>query len=459
MSIALLSNQGPGKRIRYIEDSLFYKFFIKIRQGMKELLSTSFFYNGIKKEDFTPDIYRGSIAVRYIIDPFYLWIRRNLSFSRTVPQIGLVLAIFIFSFYNPVVPSIHLAKFRLGLLLLPILLIAGMLSTELKIPHLTPLDLPLFSLLLVSIISLRTVENISALSFGLRELMSLCVFIISIYLVYYAFRKQDIKKLFYVLGLAGIGASVSFIFHTIFFQNADAYLKNTFGNPNHFGYFLLLIYPIVLAISLDNRSRSRHLWQLGLGLIIISIFFTYSLGVWIPLFLSLPLLAIGFKKKWPIICLSILIMIFILCPFIRDKFLEQITIGHGSTIMARVEIWKEALCAIYDRPILGIGLGQFSASAKPHYAKEMHNAFSVFLHLAATTGILGLILFLWFLIRIFKLNISLLKTDKIYGTAILTSLTCGVIGFFWDTHLLAVMTNWLLGIVLGSSVVMARQGG
>ena len=429
---------------------------------MKNFLSASLFYRGLKNESFTPDIYRGSIAAKYIIKPCYLRIKSLIPFPRILPQIGLCLAIFIFSFYNPVVYDTPLAKFRLGLLLLPVLLIAGVLSAELKMPQVTLLDLPLFLLLLTAILSLRTIGDIPALCFGLRELMSLSIFIMSIYLVIYIFKKKEVKRLFYVLGLAGIGTSLLFILSTFVFKNAGTYLKNTFGNPNHLGYFLLLIYPIALVISLDKRNTLRHLWRLGVGLIVAAIFFTYSLGAWLCFFVSFPVLAIGLRKKWPVVLLAISIAIFILCPVIRHKFLEQISIGYGSTIMARVEVWKAALAFTYERPILGIGFGQFAASAKPYYAKQMYNAFNVFFHLTATTGILGVVLFLWFLIRVFKLNISLLantslQAERLYVTAALTSLTCGVAGFLWDTHLLAVMTNWLLGIVMGSSVVMGGE--
>lgn len=423
-------------------------------QGIKEILYSSFFWRCLRKKSFTPEIYKGSFVMVYLIKPFYLWIKSHFPFSKALPQIGLGLAIFISSFYNPVVFDTHLARFRIGLMFLPVLLIAGVIRSEIKAPRKTVFDLPVFLLLIAGILSLRTVGDTPALFLGLKELMSLFLFVMSIYLVIYIFTKKEIKKLFYVLGLAGIGAAFFFILTTVFLKNGELYLRNTFGNPNHFGHFLVLLYPIALAISLDNPGRSRHLWRLGVVLIMGGIFFTYSLGAWISFFLSLPILAISLKKRWPLVFLAVLTITFTLFPFMRHKFLEQISIGYGSTIMARIEVWKAALASIYERPILGVGLGQFHASAKPYYAREMYNAFSVFFHLASTTGILGLILFLWFLIRAFKLNISLLRTEKLYGGALLTSLTAGVVCFLWDTHLLATITNWLLGMLLGSSLVM-----
>ena len=89
-------------------------------------------------------------------------------------------------------------------------------------------------------------------------------------------------------------------------------------------------------------------------------------------------------------------------------------------------------------------------------------AFNAFFHLAAVTGLFGLVSFLWFLTRAFKLNMSVLakgREEKLYGGVVLTSLSAGVLCFLWDTHLLAVMTNWLLGLLFGSLVVMARKEG
>jgi O-antigen ligase len=429
-----------------------------------KFLSTSFFYRWIKRESFTPDIYKESILMANIIKPAYLRIRRCFPFPRTLPQIGLLLAIFIFSFYNPVAADTPHAKLRLGLLFLPVLFIAGIVKSETKFPRVTPFDLPVFSLFFIAVLSLRKVQDFNALYSGLRELMSLCVFIISIYLVIYVFTKKDIKRLFYGLGLAGIGASLIFILSVLAFKNADVYLKNSFGNLNHLGYFLVLTFPVAFVISMDMKNSGRRnwfrFWRLGSILMVPAVFFTHSLGAWVSLLLSFIILAVIFKKKNILIQLTTIIIACIIAfslPPARRIILGQISVGYGSTIMARMEIWKEVLANVYERPVLGIGFGQFAASARPYYAKEMYNAFSVFLHLAATTGVAGLGLFLWFLARAFKLNISLLRTEKLYGAALFASLTGGVSGFFWDTHLLAVMINWLLGLLLGSSVVLFRE--
>lgn len=437
MSGALLSNLNPGARIR----------------------ETSFFWRCLKQESYVPELYSGSRVIKFFIRPCYVWLRSHLPCHSILPYLGLGIVIFLSSFYNPIVSYTHLAKLRLALLLIPMVLIMAILKSERIFPEPTIFDLPLFFLLLTAILSMRTVQDIPALSFGLRELMSLWLFVMSIYLVIYIFRKNEIKRLFYFLSAAGLVSSFLFLLHLLIFKSGEGYLKNTFGNPNHLAHFLVLIYPLVLTISLDNIGTVKNLWRMGAVLIIVAIFFTFSMGAWASFFLSLPILALSFKKKWPLVlALGLISLVFF--PFIHHKFLEGLSLGYGSTVMARIEVWKEAWRSIYQRPILGIGLGQFAASAKPYYAKEMYNAFNVFFHLAAVTGLLGLASFLWFLVRAFKLNLSILSKEgkeRLYGGAILTSLSGGLIGFLWDTHLLAVMTNWLLGFLFGSLVVMAEH--
>lgn len=438
MSKALLSNLNPGARIR----------------------ETSFIWRWLKQESYLPDLYSESKVITFFIRPCYLWLRAHLSFPSILPYLGLGIVIFMSAFYNPIVSYTHLVKLRPGLLFIPLVLIMGILRKEVIFPKSSIFDLPLVFLLLTVILSLRTVQDIPAFVFGLREFMSLGLFIMSIYLVIYTFRKDEIKRLFYLLGLAGIGAAFLFILHLLIFKSGEAYLRNTFGKPTHLGYFLLLIYPLPLAISLDNRGAVKNLWRMGAVLIIAAIFLTFSMGAWVSFFLSLPFLTLTFKKKWPVAILMVIIISLMLFPLFRHNFLAGFSLGYGSTIMARVEVWKEAWRSIYLRPILGIGLGQFSASAKPYYAPQMYNAFNVFFHLAAVTGLLGLSFFLWFLARAFKLNMSILakgREERLYGGAIFTSLSAGSLCFLWDTHLLAVMTNWLLGLLFGSLVVMAEH--
>ena len=468
MPWVLLSNLNPGARIREIkEGSIFFISLARIREGIKKLSATSFFCRWFKKESYVPDLYSESKVISSFIRPGYLWLRAHLPCHSIRPYLGLGIVIFVSSFYNPIVSYTHLAKLRLALLLIPCVLMMGILKSEANFPKQTIFDLPLFFLSLIAIISLRAVQDINSLFFGLRELMSLGLFIMSIYLVIYTFKKKEIKRLFYLLGLSGLVAASLFIFHLLIFKSGEAYLKNTFGNPNHLAYFLVLIYPITLVLSMDMEKFGRRehfwFWRLGTVLILLAILFIRSLGVWISFFFSFLVCAAVFKRKEILVQLILLLVVMVtlfLWPFSRHYFLEQLSVSYGSTIMARIEVWKEALRSIYQRPIFGLGLGQFSASAKPYYAKEMYNAFNVFFHLAVVTGLLGLASFLWFLVRAFKLNLSILAKkgeERLYGGAMLTSLSGGLIGFLWDTHLLAVMTNWLLGFIFGSLVVMAEH--
>lgn len=437
-----------------LEESLSYRLFIKIKAYIKG----SYTYRVFKKESFVPDIYRGSITMASVVIPAYERIKACIRFPQIISQGGLAFAIFVFSFYNPIVCYTPFAKIRLGLLFFPFLFVFCILGIEAKVPQTTPFDLPLFSLGLIAILSLHTVEDPAALLFGLREFLSFSLFAISIYLAIYTFTKKNIKRLFYILSLGGAGASSLFIINKILLDGGSGYLSETFGNPNHFGYFLILIYPIAFAISLDRSERLKYLWRLSVVSILAGIFFSRSLGAWVLFFLSIPVLSVSLKKMRPLILLLGVILVFVFSPELREIVGEEISLGYGSTILARVEVWKEAMRAIYNRPFLGIGLGQFAASAKPYYAKQMYNAFSVFLHLCATTGTFGLMCLLWFLVRAFKLNLSLLISNRLYGGALFTSLAAGVVGFFWDTHLLAIMTNWLLGLLGGSSFVMAQKG-
>jgi O-antigen ligase len=72
----------------------------------------------------------------------------------------------------------------------------------------------------------------------------------------------------------------------------------------------------------------------------------------------------------------------------------------------RLRIWKAGLRMFIDHPILGVGAGQFQTAYGTTYAGKQHvawmNPHNLFLQVACELGLVGLIIFIYFLVQIVK---------------------------------------------------------
>ncbi|MDP3696654.1 MAG: O-antigen ligase family protein [Candidatus Taylorbacteria bacterium] len=70
----------------------------------------------------------------------------------------------------------------------------------------------------------------------------------------------------------------------------------------------------------------------------------------------------------------------------------------------RIEIWKASLESIKQRPLLGVGIGNFPVvlDQRIFLARAGSSAHNIYLHIAAEMGILALVTAVWFLWLVFK---------------------------------------------------------
>ncbi len=70
----------------------------------------------------------------------------------------------------------------------------------------------------------------------------------------------------------------------------------------------------------------------------------------------------------------------------------------------RIKIWQRTLVSIGEKPLLGVGIGNFPSilSQNISASKAGSSAHNIFLHIAAEMGILALIIFLWFFLAVAK---------------------------------------------------------
>ena len=179
---------------------------------------------------------------------------------------------------------------------------------------------------------------------------------------------------------------------------------------------LVVFVPFIFLAAI--LSGTRGIWVAGLLVTIISI-------VFIPWFkhshTNDPSLFAIFKYTSSYIV--IFFILFGLAYYIMATDQFQMTKGNTailgkrvrSTIdisetsnARRIEIWKDSIKSIIKHPLLGVGIGNFPIVVDEDLAKAKagSSAHNLYLHVAAETGIISLIIALWFLLTVIKKILS-----------------------------------------------------
>ena len=190
--------------------------------------------------------------------------------------------------------------------------------------------------------------------------------------------------------------------------------------------------PIVLAslFLIVILSGTRGIWAASVGVVMLSagiIFYAkknYSIKLSYDNFIE-------FKKLIGYLVIFFAMFIIAFPIFSSPQFLigksddilkERIKsiIDFGETSNAqRIEIWEKTLASIKERPLLGVGIGNYPVVLEQdiRLAKAGSSAHNLYLHIAAEMGILAGIIFIWFLWLLFKKNyeIFIKEGDKQLG--------------------------------------------
>lgn len=221
--------------------------------------------------------------------------------------------------------------------------------------------------------------------------------------------KLDLEgKKILLLGLILSGCIVSVIaviqfillqfFSYTAFPRFDERIIATFGNPNFMGGYLAVLFPLVYfqnsKFSSVKLGINKRLKNIILGLLIIAITVSYSRSalICIPIVILVPFLFSQVKNVRLIIGVSILAMLFI----------SSILFIRSSVYDTRTLIWAEGSRAVMNSPIFGYGQENFEIIFPLDRFMKVDSAHNIFLEFAVAGGFLSLGLFVWFLYLILK---------------------------------------------------------
>lgn len=265
----------------------------------------------------------------------------------------------------------------------------------------------------------------------------------------------------------------------------DFRISGPIGDSNIYGQVLVVLVPIALdRVWNEKKGLLRFLAIWALAVCTLSIMFTFSRGGFLALAGVLGLMLVRRPPSPPAI-LATVVAIILIMQFVPARYTDRIrtllefapneegatTVEDGS-FKGRSSEMTAAWMMFIDHPFLGVGLDN-SPLYYPQYSillgidpnRETRSAHSLYLEIAAETGLLGLSVFgmlLWFMFRgLWQAQKDFAACKKHDEASLTLALNIGLIGYMTAAmflHNAYPRYFWLLfGIAIATAQVAQRE--
>lgn len=249
-----------------------------------------------------------------------------------------------------------------------------------------------------------------------------------------------------------------------------------FKTSNGLGGYLTLIIPGLLAwlLLVKQRFSYRLLTVVILCFLLWSLGVTFSRGAWVgAIFGGIFLLTfVVFQKKkintyfslgllWTTIIFCALFILFL------SHSSSQELLSRYRTAYWRLDLWKECLVMIKDKPLFGHGINTFMSIFQKYRVNPYEGptyAHNCYIQLAVETGLIGLISFMWIILKMFVIAIKEVKvriTRDQNSAVLIIALLSGIFAFlvhsFMDTQFYSLQLSVYLWFMAGVLIVIYRN--
>lgn len=235
----------------------------------------------------------------------------------------------------------------------------------------------------------------------------------------------------------------------------------SFGNPNFLAGYLVVTLPFMTYPIIKSQKRQSHpLWLLGLIIQFLAIVTTHSWGGMLGSLLFVTgwiFIKRGkWRRIWPLIFIG-------LTGLIGFVYLRQ-SQSLGFVAEGRGRIIRKVLLGVAKRPILGWGWANadYTFEEVPWPIRLQHDVYvdkahSMLLEVLATTGIVGLMVYIALLGRVGKLIIHWVKKgreDNLWPKTLLLVFLLYI--FHSQTNIISIGEEVIFWLVVG---IVGSEGG
>lgn len=188
-------------------------------------------------------------------------------------------------------------------------------------------------------------------------------------------------------------------------------LSGSVGDPNFHGQILAAVLPLAVYRVLDDKSPMLRVGAAGAAfLLVFAILNTYSRGAFLAMVVTLALIAIERRLKFSLVIL-VLITTLVMMQFLPAGYAQRLetlsiftsdetTVYSEGSFRGRTSEMLSAQYMFIEHPLLGVGVGNYQANYQDYANRfgleqrtENRQAHSLYLQVAAETGILGILTF------------------------------------------------------------------
>jgi len=248
---------------------------------------------------------------------------------------------------------------------------------------------------------------------------------------------------------------------------------STMGNPNNYAEYLILLLPLCAAYVMNIEGKSKKLlFSFGLVLPVIALAITYSRSGWVAFVLAV--FVVLFFIDWKLIPIAFVLSL-IAVPFLPETIINRaMTIGNlqDSSNAYRIYIWEGVLNMLKDYWATGIGLGPapfsriYANYARPEATIAPHSHM-LYLEIWVEMGIVAIVSFLWYLVRMVKKSIQNMKKSEdhyfrnifIASIASITGISFICIAEYVWFYPRTMLVFWItLGIIMSAIKLASSKG-
>ena len=357
-----------------------------------------------------------------------------LLIAKPVIGVGIIAACF------PVLPTMGVVA--LGVYLIAALFIKYLYGEE-KTINIDTFDI---AILVMCGVIVYGIANSYAMAESVLPAAVYILFISSFYVIRRAARDKDfLDTLLNFIVLMSVAVSLYGIYQKVtgqaettwtdteMFEEMGGRIYSTFGNPNVFGEYLLIVMPITFGLMLKSFSVNRKVLYFGAFVLQgVCMILTYSRGCWIGIALAMALMILLTQRKLA----SLMVFAVLLAPlFIPETIMQRLlSIGNvaDTSTSYRVYIWQGTLRMLKDFWHSGVGIGtEAFGNVYPAYslnAVSAPHAHNLYLHILSETGIIGMATIAALLVLFYK-YISTAAIKNKDSKIIAVALGCSMIGY------------------------------
>ncbi len=196
-------------------------------------------------------------------------------------------------------------------------------------------------------------------------------------------------------------------------------IPSTFGNPNVYAIFLIIMLPFFYSAVLNAKTLMRKLLLIAMAVPpLVALVLTGTRSAWLAVIISL-FIVVFFKnrKLIPVFLLLGLMSIPLLPASITNRIMTLTNISNDTSTQYRLKIYESVMHVIKDFWFSGLGLGSdvFQKAYNRYYKFTgqgvIAHAHNLYLQIWLEMGIMGLLSFVWFTLRMIKKSIKAIFSD------------------------------------------------